>query len=70
MEAIDEILYRLEECHEKGEKTIILIHGYHGKHILKSYIESEGFLRDIKRGGFKLKRKSNSNPGQSIFDII
>ncbi|MBN1215656.1 MAG: hypothetical protein JXA99_09495 [Candidatus Lokiarchaeota archaeon] len=63
-------MYKLEECREKGDNKIIIIHGYHGKHTLKTYIQSTGFLKEIKNRGFNLKRKTQSNPGKSIFEII
>ncbi len=68
-EALDEISYCLEVCKAKGIQEISIIHGYHGKHVLKNYIESDGFLKEMDREGFKLSRKSSSNPGISNFSI-
>ena len=68
-EAIDEISYCLDVCQAKGIQDISIIHGYHGKQVLKDYIESEGFLKEMAREGFKLNRKSSSNPGISHFSL-
>ncbi|TXT57122.1 MAG: hypothetical protein BAJALOKI1v1_1870001 [Promethearchaeota archaeon] len=68
-EAIDEIIYLLEECQIHKERTITIIHGYrHGK-ILKDYIHSEGFIREMKKAGFSLKKKTIRNQGATTFFI-
>ncbi|MEJ2280121.1 MAG: Smr/MutS family protein [Candidatus Lokiarchaeota archaeon] len=51
-EAIDEILYFLEECKANDIKEISIIHGYHHGNILKDYIRSEGFIIEIAKNGF------------------
>ncbi|TXT58939.1 MAG: hypothetical protein BAJALOKI2v1_280030 [Promethearchaeota archaeon] len=69
-EAIDEIIYYLEECRVNGIKEILIIHGYrHGK-VLKDYIRSEGFIREMKRAGFVLEKKRTRNQGKTRFLII
>ena len=68
-EAMEEIGYRLEECKVKGARQITLIHGHHGKAVLKDYIRSKGFLKEMKREGHSLKRLKSSNPGVSIFEL-
>jgi len=67
--ALEEILYHLEECQAKGIREISIIHGYHGK-VIKRYIQSEGFIKEMARDGFQLERKSSSNPGVSCFLLI
>ena len=69
-EALEEIVYKLEECQEKGIQEITLIHGFHKGQVLKNYIRSEGFLKDMAKDGFKLKNKDNPNSGISSFIII
>ena len=69
-EAIDEIIYKLEEYQAKGIREITLIHGYHKGQVLKNYIQSERFLIEMSKEGFKLKRIENPNAGVSSFIII
>ena len=66
-EALEEISYCLEECQIKGIQEISIIHGYRKGQVLKNYIQSEGFLKEMKREGFRLKRIESSNPGVSNF---
>jgi len=69
-EALEEILYKLEECRVMGIREISIIHGYHGRKVLKRYIQSEGFLKEMAREGFQLERKTSPNPGVSCFLLI
>jgi len=69
-EALEEILYHLEECQTMGIREISIIHGYHGGKVLKRYIQSEGFLKEMAREGFQLERKTTSNPGISCFFLM
>ncbi len=69
-EALEEIVYKLEECQTKSIREITLIHGFHRGKVLKNYIQSEGFLKEIVKEGFKLKKKNNPNSGASSFIII
>ena len=69
-EAIEEIIDRISYCLSSEVSKIFLIHGYkHGK-VLKSYIRSENFLKDMMREGIKLKELSNNNPGATMFQIL
>ena len=70
LEALDEIAYKLEECQMKGIREITLIHGFHKGQVLKNYIRSEGFLKEMAKEGFKLKKNINPNSGTSRFIII
>ena len=69
-DALDEICYRLEECQASGHQEITLIHGHRHRAVIKEYIRSEGFIREMQRNGFRLKRKKTSNPGVSHFILI
>jgi len=69
-EAIEEIIYYLEEYKVRGIQEISIIHGYHSGQVLKNYIQSESFLKEIAREGFRLKMKESSNIGVSCFLII
>lgn len=66
-DALEEILYHLEEYQAKRIQEISIIHGYHGRRILKNYIQSDGFIKEIEREGYQLKRKESSNLGVSCF---
>ncbi len=68
--AIEEIIYKLEECQANGIREISLVHGFHKGQILKNYIQSERFLKEMEKEGFQLKKKSNPNPGVSAFLIL
>jgi hypothetical protein len=59
-EAIEEILFKLEECRIKGIQEILIIHGYQHGQRLKSYIQSEGFIKEMAREGFIYLQKSNN----------
>ena len=68
-EALEEIVFYLEECKAKDIKEISIIHGFHGGKVLKNYIQSEGFLKEMAREGFQLERKENSNPWRFKFPL-
>ena len=70
IEAIDEISYTLNICKIEGVKEISIIHGYHHGQVLKNYIRSEGFLREMKREGYELRRKCVNNPGVTNFNLL
>ncbi|QEE16817.2 hypothetical protein DSAG12_02647 [Promethearchaeum syntrophicum] len=72
-EAIEKVLIYLRTCWKKKISKISIIHGYHG-HILKDYIESSRFIKDMEDEGFFLKKintkkQNKNNPGVSIFKI-
>ena len=69
-EAIEEILYILEECRIKGDRELVIIHGYKSGQVLKNYFQSKKFLDEIARKGFNLRRKETTNPGISCFELI
>ncbi len=68
-EALDEITLVLEECKLNGDSQLELVHGFRQGQVLKNYIQSEGFIKEMAREGFKLIRKQSPNPGVSIFEI-
>ena len=53
----------------KGIREITLIHGFHKGQVLKNYIQSEGFLKEMAKEGFELMRKDTTNRGTSSFII-
>ena len=68
-EAIDEIIYRLEECRIQDVKSITIIHGYRHGRVLKDYIQSRGFIREMRREGFHLKKQRSPRQGATKFLI-
>jgi DNA-nicking Smr family endonuclease len=68
-EAIDEIIYCLEECQENDITEISIIHGYRHGNVLKDYVQSSGFIREMKRAGFHLKTSETRNQGETHFQI-
>lgn len=68
-DAIDEIMYKFDECKELRDDTLQIIHGHkHGSRI-KNYIRSEGFLRDAIRYGHTIISKNFSDDGKTIFQL-
>ena len=70
MDALDEISYLLKDCDTRGIREISIIHGFHGGQVLKGYIQSEGFLKEMAKEGFRLKRKESGNQGVSCFIVM
>ncbi len=69
LDAKDEILLILEECVLNGDFLLELVHGYKQGQVLKNYIRSDRFIREMAREGYILARKQDKNPGVSIFEI-
>ncbi|KKL56097.1 hypothetical protein LCGC14_2248810 [marine sediment metagenome] len=68
-EAIEEIMFKFEECEEIGDNTLKIIHGHkHGTRI-KDTIRANVFLNETARYGFKIISKNYSDPGVSIFQF-
>ena len=70
IEALDEISYTLSFCKIEGITEISIIHGCHHGQVLKNYIRSEGFLKEMKGEGYELRRKCEDNPGITNFDLL
>ena len=68
-EAKEEVLYFLEEYQVKGIREVKIVHGYHRGQVLKRYFQSEKFLKDMKNQGIILIKKSNSNQGETCFEL-
>jgi len=68
-DALDEILYKLEECREIRDFTFEIIHGYkHGTKI-RDYIRSDLFLKDLSRRGYNLSLRNISDKGTTVFEL-
>jgi len=68
-DAIDEILYKFDECKEYGDDTLQIIHGHkHGSKI-KDYIRSRDFFLEMVKNGNEVIEKSFSQEGVTIFKL-
>lgn len=68
-DAIDEILYKFDECKECGDNILQIIHGHkHGTKI-KDYIRSSVFLLEMAKNGNEVIEKSFSQEGVTIFKL-
>ena len=68
-DAIDEILYKCDECKELGDSTLEIIHGHkHGTRI-RDYIRSDGFTKELTNSGFIIAVGDISDPGATIFQF-
>jgi hypothetical protein len=66
-DAIVEIIQFLRECKLVGARTLTIIHGYHGGHVLRDYLRSPKFIIDMKKQGFSLSRQKIADPGSTSF---
>ncbi len=68
-EAIDEILYKFDECKGCGDNILQIIHGHkHGTKI-RDYIRSSGFMLEMIKNGNEVIEKSFSQEGVTIFKL-
>jgi len=68
-DAVDEILYSLDECKELQDFLLEIIHGYrHGSNI-REYVRSNGFLKEMASKGYNLSIKSASDSGLTILEL-
>ncbi len=66
-EAIEEIIFKFEECVEVGDSALKIIHGHkHGTRI-RDRIRSNGFLKKTSRIGYKIVSKNYSDDGVTIY---
>ena len=68
-EAIDEIIYKFDDCKECGEDILQIIHGDKHGTIIRDYVRSSGFISEMAKNGNELIQKSFSQPGVSIFKL-
>ncbi len=68
-DALDEIMYKLDECKEVQDSILEIIHGYkHGSKI-REYIRSNKFLNITIQKGFVLRIKKLPDPGITIIEL-
>ena len=68
-EALDEILYKLDECKECGENILQIIHGHKHGTTIRDYIRSSSFISEMAKNGNEFVKKSFSQEGVSIFQL-
>ena len=68
-EAIDEVLYKFDECKECGEDILQIIHGHKHGTIIRDYIRSSSFIAEMAKSGNEFVQKSFSQEGVSLFKL-
>ena len=68
-DAIDEILYRFDECKECGDDTLQIIHGHKHGTAIKDYVRSSGFILEMAKNGNEVIDRSFSQEGVTIFKL-
>jgi hypothetical protein len=68
-DAKEEICYSLDECREKMEGTLEIVHGHKHGTAIRDYIRSDRFLNDIAKIGHKIASKNFTDAGASIFRL-
>jgi len=68
-DAIDEIMFKFDECKGIGDNTLEVIHGHkHGTRI-RDYIRSDGFLNDASQNGHIIINNDFSDNGATKFQL-
>ena len=68
-DAIDEILYKFDECKECGDDTLQIIHGHKHGTTIKDYIRTSGFILEMAKNGNEVIESSFSKEGETIFKL-
>ena len=68
-DAIDEILYKFDECKECGDDTLQIIHGHKHGTAIKDYVRSSGFILEMTKNGNEVIESSFSQEGVSVFKL-
>ena len=68
-DAIDEILYKFDECKECGDNTLQIIHGHKHGNKIKDYIRTSGFILEMAKNGNEVIDRSFSQEGVTIFKL-
>jgi len=68
-EAIEEILYKFDECKECGEDILQIIHGHKYGTIIRDYIQSSGFIAEMTKNENEFVQKSFSQERVTIFKL-
>ena len=68
-EAVEAILYKFEECKECRDNSLKIIHGHKHGTVIKDYIRSGRFLREIAKMENEVIERNFSEAGSTIFKI-
>jgi DNA-nicking Smr family endonuclease len=69
-EAIIELRLGVVESLQMDDLVIEIVHGYHGGQVLKTYLHSSQFERDMRKEGITISRlKKGSTPGAMLVKI-
>ena len=68
-EAIDEILWKVEESLYQGDHYLELVHGYHHGQVLKNHVRSRNFEREMLKNGFVFSQTNTQDDGITCFNV-
>lgn len=68
-EAIEEILYKFDECKECRDHSLQIIHGYKHGTVIKDYIRSSSFILEMAKNGNEVIESSFSQDGVTILKL-
>lgn len=68
-DAVDEILYKFDDCKECGDDTLQVIHGHKHGSTIKDHIRSSDFLLEMAKYGNEVIERSFSQEGVTIFKL-
>ena len=68
-EAVEEILYKFDECQECRDDSLQIIHGHKHGTVIKDYIRSSGFILKVAKIRIQIIEKNFSENGRTIFRI-
>ena len=68
-EAIEEILYKFDECKECRDDSLQIIHGHKHGTVIKDYIRSSGFILEMAKNRNEVIERSFPQEGVTILKI-
>ena len=68
-EAIEEIIYKFDECKECGDNSLQIIHGHKHGTAIRDYIRSDKFLSEVAKTRNKVIERNFSQEGVTIFKL-
>lgn len=71
VEAQEELYLALQECVAAGDPVLEVIHGHSHGQVLRNYVRSPAFPREMAILGFPLQKLSGAtrNPGVTVFRV-
>ena len=68
-EAIEEILYKFDECKEFRDDSLQIIHGHKHGTVIKDHVRSNGFILELAKTGNEIIERSFSQEGVTILKL-